>query len=64
MRRSRSEVGGKNVHKKCLVRTALYRSKEKKTEKIPNPLEHLLQLREWILAEQYEVMAFESMGDY
>lgn len=64
MGRSRSKVCGIDVHKKFLVATVLDRRGEKRTEKIQNSLEHLLQLREWILAEQCEVVAFESTGEY
>ncbi|HPD11682.1 MAG TPA: IS110 family transposase, partial [Methanoregulaceae archaeon] len=64
MGRSRSKVCGIDVHKKFLVVTVLSRSGEKRTEKIQNSMEHLLQLREWILAEQCEVVAFESTGEY
>ena len=61
---SRSKVCGIDVHKKFLVATVLDRSGEKKTEKFQNSLESLLKLREWVLAEQCEVVAFESTGEY
>jgi transposase len=64
MGRSRSKVCGIDVHKKFLVATVLERNGQKKTEKFQNSLEHLLKLREWILAEECEVVAFESTGEY
>jgi transposase len=64
MERSRSKVCGIDVHKRFLVATILERSGPKKTEKFQNNLEQLLKLREWIIAEQCQAVAFESTGEY
>ncbi len=64
MGKPRSKVCGIDVHKKFLVATILDRRGEKRIKEVPNSLEHLLQLREWILEEQCEVVAFESTGEY
>lgn len=61
---SRSKVCGIDVHKRFLVATVLERSGQKKTEKFQNSLEQLLNLREWIISEKCEAVAFESTGEY
>jgi transposase len=64
MERSRSKVCGIDVHKRFLVATILERNGLKKTEKFQNNLEHLLKIREWIITEQCQAVAFESTGEY
>jgi transposase len=64
MERSRSKVCGIDVHKRFLVATILERNGPKKTEKFQNNLEHLLKIREWIITEQCQAVAFESTGEY
>jgi transposase len=64
MESSRSKVCGIDVHKRFLVATILERNGSKKTEKFLNNLEQLLQLKEWVITEQCQAVAFESTGEY
>jgi len=64
MEGSRRKVCGIDVHKRFLVATILERNGSKKTEKFQNNLEHLLKIREWIITEHCQAVAFESTGEY
>ena len=64
MGKQRSKACGIDVHKKFLVATISDRTGYKKTQKFSNEIEPLLALREWILEEKCEVVAFESTGEY
>jgi len=64
MGKQRSKVCGIDVHKRFLVATISDKTGYKKTEKFSNEIEPLLQLREWILEEHCEAVAFESTGEY
>ena len=64
MERSRSKVCGIDVHKRFLVATILERNGQKKTGKFLNSLEQLLKLKEWVITEQCQAVAFESTGEY
>lgn len=64
MERSRSKVCGIDVHKRFLVATILERNGQKKTEKFLNSLEQLIKLKEWVITEQCQAVAFESTGEY
>ena len=64
MESSRSKVCGIDVHKRFLIATILERNGPKKTKKFSNTLEQLLELKEWIITEQCQAVAFESTGEY
>ena len=64
MESSRSKVCGIDVHKRFLIATILERNGPKKTKKFSNNLEQLLELKEWIITEQCQAVAFESTGEY
>ena len=64
MGKQRSKVCGMDVHKKFLVATITDRTGNKETKKFSNEIEPLLRLREWILVEHCEAVAFESTGEY
>jgi len=64
MESSRSKVCGIDVHKRFLVATILERNGPKETKKFPNDLEHLLKLKDWIVTEHCQAVAFESTGEY
>jgi len=61
---SRSKVCGIDVHRRFLVATILERNGSKKTGKFQNNLEQLLELKDWIITEQCQTVAFESTGEY
>jgi len=64
MESSRSKVCGIDIHKRFLVVTILERNGPKKTKKFLNDLEQLLELKDWIITEQCQAVAFESTGEY
>jgi len=64
MEGSRSKVCGIDVHKQFLVATIIERNGHKRTKKFSNNLEQLLELKDWIITEQCEAVAFESTGEY
>jgi transposase len=64
MGKQRSKVCGIDVHKKFLVATITDRTGNKETKKFSNEIEPLLRLRDWILEEHCEAVAFESTGEY
>jgi len=60
----RRKVCGIDVHKSFLVATILDREGNYETKKIYQDLDSLLGLREWILSQTCDSVAFESTADY
>jgi transposase len=64
MESQESKVCGIDVHKRFLVATIFERNGSKTTRKFQNNLEQLLELKDWIITEQCQVVAFESTREY
>jgi transposase len=58
------KVCGIDVHKSFLVDTILDREGNSKTRRVHQDIESLLGLREWILSENCNSVAFESTAEY
>lgn len=58
------KVCGIDVHKSFLIATVLDREGKSQTRRVSQDIESLLGLREWILSENCDSVAFESTGDY
>ena len=60
----RRKVCGIDVHKSFLIATILDREGKYETKKIHQDLDSLLGLREWIISQACDSVAFESTADY
>jgi transposase len=64
MTREKKKVCGIDVHKSFLVATILDRNDQSESRKFFQRTESLFELREWILSEHCDSVAFESTADY
>jgi transposase len=64
MSKEKKKVCGIDVHKSFLVATILDREGKNETRKYRQDIESLIELREWVISENCDSVAFESTGDY